>query len=413
MSLLITDAGIAASIEAEALGVNYKITHIGIGLDGYVPTADQTQLKNEVAREALSRGSVPALGQLHFEAVFAGNTSFDGKEIGYFLEDGTLFAVDSRDGEIISLKRSNTIITESFELNLAGSSIKNITVELMGAPYATEELAGIAKITTIDKMNSDDDETIVTPKKLKDNTATDDDIDTESNEPKFIQLPQLWRGINTINSTMQFLAYDEEREYSVGEICFTKDGTTGELLYWQWYSNVESLKGKDPLDLNNRFVNWSNMNKPPYWIPFNTSKVGSTVWFGGDKLPEGLLYENNQNVSKIVYWRLALARPEIVVGEYIQIKPAAGRYVRAADGSDYISGDTHEDGIRNITGTWKAYSSNNSSSSGAVIQVPVGTAVTGGNAASQYNLEFDASRSVPTSKQNQPVTFIEWKALVI
>ncbi|WP_072055494.1 phage tail-collar fiber domain-containing protein [Aliivibrio fischeri] len=195
MSLLITDAGIAASIEAEALGVNYKITHIGIGLDGYVPTLEQTQLKNEVAREALSRGSVPALGQLHFEAVFAGNTSFDGKEIGYFLEDGTLFAVDSRDGEIMSLKRSNTIITESFELNLAGSSIKNITVELMGAPYATEELAGIAKITTRDKMNSDDDETIVTPKKLKNNTATDDDIDTESNEPKFIQLPQLWRGI--------------------------------------------------------------------------------------------------------------------------------------------------------------------------------------------------------------------------
>ncbi len=195
MSLLITDAGIAASIEAEALGVNYKITHIGIGLDGYVPTLEQTQLKNEVAREALSRGSVPALGQLHFEAVFAGNTSFDGKEIGYFLEDGTLFAVDSRDGEIMSLKRSNTIITEAFELNLAGSSIKNITVELMGAPYATEELAGIAKITTIDKMNSDDDETIVTPKKLKDNTATDDDIDTESHESKFIQLPQLWRGI--------------------------------------------------------------------------------------------------------------------------------------------------------------------------------------------------------------------------
>ncbi|WP_063658540.1 phage tail protein [Aliivibrio fischeri] len=195
MSLLITDAGIAASIEAEALGVNYKITHIGIGLDGYVPSADQTQLKNEVAREALSRGSVPALGQLHFEAVFAGNTSFDGKEIGYFLEDGTLFAVDSRDGDIMSLKRSNTIITESFELNLADSSIKNITVELMGTPYATEELAGIAKITTIDKMNSDDDKTIITPKKLKDNTATDDDIDTESNKPKFIQLPQLWRGI--------------------------------------------------------------------------------------------------------------------------------------------------------------------------------------------------------------------------
>ncbi len=198
MSLLITNAGIAASIHAGELGVSYKITHIAIGLEGYLPTLDQTQLKNEVAREALTRGSVPALGQLHFEAVFADEKEFEGKEIGYYLEDGTLFAVDSRGGEILSLKRSNTIITEALELNLAGSSIDNITVEIMGTPYATEVVAGIAKITTIDKMNSNDDETIVTPKKLKDKTATDEDIDMESSEAKFIQLPQFWRGVRKL-----------------------------------------------------------------------------------------------------------------------------------------------------------------------------------------------------------------------
>lgn len=198
MSLLITNAGIAASIHAGELGVSYKITHIGIGLEGYLPTLDQTQLKNEVARESLTRGSVPALGQLHFEAVFADKKEFEGKEIGYYLEDGTLFAVDSREGEILSLKRSNTIITEALELNLAGSSIENITVELMGTSYATEAVAGIAKIAAIEQMNSANDETIVTPKKLKDTTATDEDIDAESNEAKFIQLPQFWRGMQKI-----------------------------------------------------------------------------------------------------------------------------------------------------------------------------------------------------------------------
>ncbi|OEF17046.1 phage tail protein [Aliivibrio logei] len=167
MSLLITNAGIAASIHAGELGVSYKITHIAIGLDGYLPTLDQTQLKNEVAREALTRGSVPALGQLHFEAVFADKKEFEGKEIGYYLEDGTLFAVDSREGEILSLKRSNTIITEALELNLAGSSIENITVELMGTPYATEEVAGIAKIITNAEVDEGtNDSSFLTIKKM-------------------------------------------------------------------------------------------------------------------------------------------------------------------------------------------------------------------------------------------------------
>lgn len=167
MSLLITNAGIAASIHAGELGVSYKITHIAIGLEGYLPTLDQTQLKNEVAREALTRGSVPALGQLHFEAVFADKKEFEGKEIGYYLEDGTLFAVDSREGEILSLKRSNTIITEALELNLAGSSIENITVELMGTPYATEEVAGIAKIITNEEVDEGtNDSSFLTIKKM-------------------------------------------------------------------------------------------------------------------------------------------------------------------------------------------------------------------------------------------------------
>ena len=167
MSLLITNAGIAASIHAGELGVSYKITHIAIGLDGYLPTLDQTQLKNEVAREALTRGSVPALGQLHFEAVFADKKEFEGKEIGYYLEDGTLFAVDSREGEILSLKRSNTTITEALELNLAGSSIENITVELMGTPYATEEVAGIAKIITNAEVDEGtNDSSFLTIKKM-------------------------------------------------------------------------------------------------------------------------------------------------------------------------------------------------------------------------------------------------------
>lgn len=346
MSLLITNAGIAASIHAGELGVSYKITHIAIGLEGYLPTLDQTQLKNEVAREALTRGSVPVLGQLHFEAVFADKKEFEGKEIGYYLEDGTLFAVDSRDGEILSLKRSNTIITEALELNLAGSSIENITVEIMGTPYASEAVAGIAKIAAIEQMNSANDETIVTPKKLKDTTATDDDIDTESNEAKFIQLPQFWRGINTINSTLQFLAYDAKRTYREGEICFTKHESTGALSYWQWYSNVESLAGKNPELDSHRRQGWSDTTKPWYWSPFVAKVPGETMLWDTGSLPEIMVLSKGQQLPVAVYHRLARAKPEWVDeldSALLNIPDSQGRFSRSADGVGWIAGETHED----------------------------------------------------------------------
>ncbi|MGR6834748.1 phage tail-collar fiber domain-containing protein [Aliivibrio wodanis] len=167
MSLLITDAGIAASIQAAELGVSYKITHISMGAAGYVPAHNQTTLRDEIIRKTITQGSVPALGQLHFEVLFDGNIEYEAREIGYFLEDGTLFAVDSRDGDIISIKRSDTVITEVFDLTLSGSEIETITVEIIGAANATERVAGIAKIITNEQVDSGvDDSTFLTIKKM-------------------------------------------------------------------------------------------------------------------------------------------------------------------------------------------------------------------------------------------------------
>ena len=167
MSLMITNAGIAASAQAGELGIRYKITHISIGTEGYLPTADQTTLRNEVLRKPITRGTIFSLGQLHFETVWDGDEEFDGKELGYWLEDGTLFAVDSRDGAVITFKRKDTVVTEACELNLAASSIDNISVELLGSPYATEEVAGIAKIASnTDIEQGTNDRSFLTIKKL-------------------------------------------------------------------------------------------------------------------------------------------------------------------------------------------------------------------------------------------------------
>ncbi|MEZ8409543.1 phage tail protein [Vibrio splendidus] len=168
MSLLITEAGVAASVRASERGIRYKIAEISIGNQGYTPTPDQTALRNEIQRKALTRGEVVGVGQLHFETVWDGEEAFEGKELGYWLDDGTLFAVDSRNGEVITYKQRDTVVTEACELNLAASTIDNITVELMGTPSATEERAGIAKIAKNEQVNEgEDDTTFITPKKLR------------------------------------------------------------------------------------------------------------------------------------------------------------------------------------------------------------------------------------------------------
>lgn len=167
MSLIITDAGIAAAIRAGDLGIEYKITHISIGSEGYVPEPAQTELRNELQKKAITRGALVTPGQLHFETVWDGVEEFEGKELGYWLEDGTLFAVDSRDGEIITYKRKNTVVTEACELNLSASTIHSITVELLGSPYATEQVAGIAKVATCEQVETGtNDSAFLTVKKF-------------------------------------------------------------------------------------------------------------------------------------------------------------------------------------------------------------------------------------------------------
>lgn len=173
MSLLITDAGIAASIRAGELGISYKIAEISIGTEGYTPTADQIDLRNEVQRKAITRGEVAALGRLHFETVWDGAEAFEGKELGYWLDDGTLFAVDSRDGEVITYKRKDTVVIEACELNLAASTIDNISVELLEAYSATEERSGVARIARSGDVDAGtDDSRFLTIKKLLSRTAS-------------------------------------------------------------------------------------------------------------------------------------------------------------------------------------------------------------------------------------------------
>ncbi|MGF1850113.1 hypothetical protein [Vibrio lentus] len=114
-------------------------------------------------------------------------------------------------------------------------------------------------------------------------------------------------------SKMQAMPYDPLRAYSAGETCYTKDAQTGELSYWQWYSNVESLPGKDPLVVENRQNGWSDDTKPFYWSPYKKARTGTALFpWMSMTFPEGTLNVIGNSVPVAVFWRLAAALPEFV-----------------------------------------------------------------------------------------------------
>ncbi|ELV8552746.1 phage tail protein [Vibrio fluvialis] len=131
----------------------------------------------------------------------------------------------------------------------------------------------------------------------------------------------------------QFLPYNSTRIYTVGEVCYTKD-ENGKVNYWEWYSNVESLAGKDPLNTANRQTGWIDETKPFYWTPFKKSRTGSTQWpWMSMTFPEGTLNVLGNSVPTAVFWRLAEALPEFVNAGtgMIDFPETGGEFFRVLD----------------------------------------------------------------------------------
>ena len=112
-------------------------------------------------------------------------------------------------------------------------------------------------------------------------------------------------------STLQFDEYNPNRKYSVGETCWTRKN--GDYQVWEWYSNVESLAEKNPLDEANRQVGWDDDTKPFYWTPAKKARAGSPLFpWMSMSFPEGTLNVIGNSVPSAVFWRLAKAHPEFV-----------------------------------------------------------------------------------------------------
>lgn len=146
MALTITQSGLNKAVNASNRGVNLKITHVALGTSGYQPSRNAKALQNEISRVAIAGGTNVAGNQIHLTAVFDNNQQFSAKEIGFFLEDGTLFALESDPNNVLIYKNSKSTIIEAFDLILDAVPPESITVDTTGSLslYYAKEFTTIA-----------------------------------------------------------------------------------------------------------------------------------------------------------------------------------------------------------------------------------------------------------------------------
>ncbi|EKO3950180.1 phage tail protein [Vibrio fluvialis] len=298
---LLTTVGEAKLANATALGQTVKFEKMAIGDgDGELPVPDQKQtaLVNEVRREFLnSVETVPDNPNwIVCEQVIPENVGgWTIREVGIYDIDGDLIAIGN--------------FPETYKPILEEGSGRTQTVRLVlqVSSTATVELKIDPSIVLATRKYSDDQ----------------DKAHTDAPDPH----PQYAMSANS-----QFLPYDPTRVYKCGEVCYTE--TDGKVNYWEWYSNVESLAGKDPLNTANRQTGWIDETKPFYWTPFKKSRSGSTQWpWMSMTFPEGTLNVLGNSVPTAVFWRLAEALPEFVNAGtgMIDFPETGGEFFRVLD----------------------------------------------------------------------------------
>lgn len=210
-------------------------------------------------------------------------------------------------------------------------------------------------------------------------------------------------------SKAQMLPYSPTRTYKQNETCTTFNATTGELEVWTSYAPSDNA-GHNPQDPVNRHDAWANFPTPCWWIKSHSVEPGTPVYWFSDDIPENALQVMDTDIDAGFYHRIAKAYPSLVGDGKINLAQILGRYIRIADGSDYVVNTTHEDGIRNFTGSVSSfYRAEDIDNTGVLYSeiygdTPAKPGIKVDDSGANYSIHIDASRQVPTAPQNQPVT---------
>lgn len=129
---VITNKGLAAVFNAQNDGVSAKITHIGLGQHGRTPSKNELALVSEKMRIPIADGERVSDHQIHLTALADDEKEFWVKEVGFFLEDGTMLAVWSST-QPLAYKSAMVPLLLGFDLALEALPAQSVTVEGTGA----------------------------------------------------------------------------------------------------------------------------------------------------------------------------------------------------------------------------------------------------------------------------------------
>ncbi len=150
-----TSKGLDEVLQAKNQGLKGEITHIAAGTGRYNPSGNETALRNERQRVAIVDYEDLGQRQLRMAALFDGDGEYEIGEFGFYLASGTLLAVYSVAGQLLTYKAAAARVLQKFTLDISPLPADSVTI-VVGSEnlnlLMTEELA-VLSVATIDNMN--------------------------------------------------------------------------------------------------------------------------------------------------------------------------------------------------------------------------------------------------------------------
>jgi hypothetical protein len=149
-----TSKGLDEVLQAKNQGLKGEITHIGAGTGRYNPDGTEVALRDERQRVAIVDYEDLGDRQLRMAALFDGEGEYEIGEFGFYLASGTLLAVYSVAGKLLTYKAAAARVLQKFTLDVSSLPAQSITV-VIGTEnlniLIADELAAVAA-ANVDNM---------------------------------------------------------------------------------------------------------------------------------------------------------------------------------------------------------------------------------------------------------------------
>ncbi|MGL5285680.1 MAG: phage tail protein [Aeromonas sp.] len=153
-----TEKGLSAALQAASLGKSVEITHVGVTDTPGVPSVTATALPGEVFRLPVSDAKVITDQQVNITALIDDTKpSLSIHGVGFYLADGTLFAVYQQQSPMLNHTAGTTLLV-AMDLVMSNVPASSVIVQSTGAQIWIGDFVPVQR--TINKKALTDDVTL-------------------------------------------------------------------------------------------------------------------------------------------------------------------------------------------------------------------------------------------------------------